>query len=75
MPLEDGYESEKFVNQVSQDVARAITEYLREIGKEPTTAFLLFIVDMNSGVLQHISDMNKEDQVSMIGAWLKRQTQ
>jgi hypothetical protein len=59
MPLEDGYETEKFIKQIAEEIASSITEMFTTLGINETTSFALFIVEHKTGTLQYISDLQR----------------
>lgn len=75
MPLEDGYKTEKELARDSEEIAKAITEYFKEFNVEESRGFVLFLIDMPTGVLQYISDLKKEHTIPMIKFWIKREEQ
>lgn len=75
MPLEDGYATEKELNQHAGEIAKAITEFLKDVEKEKTRGFVFFLFDFPTGTLQYYSDMKKEDVVPMMKFWVTRNEQ
>jgi hypothetical protein len=59
MPLEDGYQTEKWLNQIATEIADGITEMFKELHIIETTSFCLFVVDHKTGTLQYISDLDR----------------
>jgi len=57
MPLEDGYETEKWLSEITREIAEGITEMFSELGAIQTTSFVLFVIDHKTGVTQYISDL------------------
>jgi hypothetical protein len=72
MPLQDGYQAEKDLKELSDEIAKAITESFIELGINQTTGFALFLIDFSTGTLQYVSDSNKEDVNVALNAHLKR---
>lgn len=75
MPLDDDYQIERTLKQLSNEIAPAITDAFNELGINETTGFILFIVDFNTGILQYVSDMGRDDVAVALKAHLAREMQ
>lgn len=75
MPLQDDYQTEKLLKEIANEVAHGINDAFEELHINQTSGFVLFLLDYNTGVIQYISDMDKEDADLMMTAHIKRNQQ
>jgi hypothetical protein len=73
MPLTDGYESEKFLGKITDEISEGITEVFTDLDVVETFGFVLLVVDFKHGLMQYQSDLQRERAIQAVRAWLNRQ--
>ena len=57
----------------AREIALAITEFFKDTGYLKRRGFALFIADYDTGTITYASDINHEDAIGMMKAWITRE--
>jgi len=79
MSKDNGARSDDEINESlaidTKEIAEAITGYLIEMGTLQRRGFALFLAEYGSGHISYISNINHDDAIGMIAAWIDREKQ
>lgn len=70
MPLSDGYQTERSLNKEAEEIAEAITQFLKDMGTDDRRGFILLHCDMLTGVVQYISDLDRHVAYQVVKFWV-----
>jgi hypothetical protein len=67
--IADGIAADKECQEILKEAAKGFTDVFKDLGKNQTRGFIIYVYDYETGKVHYISDMPRDHTVDIVKNW------